>query len=178
MMGECNCARMPVLNPFGRVGLLLSAFPVFRSIVSFSSFDFSSSVFPETTLFLAFLWFNFLCCDYGVVCVCVCVCFFFLSFRFCSWTYFSVLKCLSFCGSFVCEILCSFFQNDAALLLDSRSANANAEWNNKCVYSQCSCHLVYSDPLLKKLDLIGPDWVPWWFQAAIKGCHLQCRVDQ
>lgn len=72
MMGECNCACMPVLNPFGRVGLLLSAFPVFRSIVSFSSFGFSSSVFPETTLILAFLCLvYFLCCDYGVVCVCV-----------------------------------------------------------------------------------------------------------
>lgn len=33
-----------------------------------------------------------------------------------------------------------------------------------CVYSQCSCHLVCSAPLLekkKKIDLIGPDWIPW-----------------
>lgn len=51
--------------------------------------------------------------------------------------------------------LCFFFQSDAALLLDSRSANANAEWNDKCVYSQCSCHLVYSGPLLKGMR---PHW--------------------
>lgn len=51
----------------------------------------------------------------------------------------------SLCGSFVCQV----FLCQTALLLDSRSANANAECNNKCVCSQCSCHLVYSWPLLK-----------------------------
>lgn len=30
----------------------------------------------------------------------------------------------------------------------------------------------------KNIHLIGPDWVPWWFQAVIKGCHLRSRVDQ
>lgn len=27
--------------------------------------------------------------------------------------------------------------------------NLYAKWNNMCVYSQCSCHLVYSNPLWK-----------------------------
>lgn len=121
MMGECNCARMPVQNPFGRVGLFLSAFPVFCPILSFSFFGFSTSVSLIQPFFcLSFVSFIFLCCDYGVVFACfafVSVLFLNLLFRY---------KCLSFCGSFVCEI-CVSFQNDAALLLESRSANANAE---------------------------------------------------
>ena len=43
------------------------------------------------------------------------------------------------------------------------------------VFTASVPHLVYSDPLLKKLDVIGSDWVPRRFQAAIKGCHLQCH---
>lgn len=56
---------------------------------------------------------------------------------------------------FICVRFVFLFQSDAALLLDSRSANANAEWNDKCVCSQCSCHLVYSGPLLKGMR---PHW--------------------
>lgn len=40
-------------------------------------------------------------------------------------TLFSVKTSVSFCGLFVGEIF--FFKNDAALLLGSRSANANVE---------------------------------------------------
>lgn len=79
MMGECNCACMPVQNPFGRVGLFLSAFPVFCSIVSFSFFGFSTSVFPDITLsWLSFSLFIF-CVVIMVLCLCV-----FLWFPFCS----------------------------------------------------------------------------------------------
>lgn len=85
MMGECNCACMPVQNPFGRVGLFLSAFPVFSSVVSFYFFCFSTSVFPDTTLFwLSFILFIF-CVVIMVLCLCVFLLFsvLFLNLHFC-----------------------------------------------------------------------------------------------
>lgn len=65
----------------------LSAFPVFCSIVSFSSFGFSTSVFPDTTRLFGFPLFSLIFCvgDYGVVFVCFFFCFNSvpeLSFRF------------------------------------------------------------------------------------------------
>lgn len=72
MMGECNCACMPVQNPFGRDGLLFSAFPVFCSVGSFSFLWFSTSVFPDTPLFwLTFIWVKFFCVVIMVLCLCV-----------------------------------------------------------------------------------------------------------
>lgn len=79
MMGECNCACMPVQNPFGRVGLFLSAFPVFGSVLSFSFFGFSTSVFPDKTLFWLSVIEGFFCVVILVLCLRV-----FLLFQFCS----------------------------------------------------------------------------------------------
>lgn len=99
-----------------------------------------------------------------VLCLCV------LSFCFGSFPDLTLLLNTFVFLWFICCVRFVFlFQNDAALLLESRSANANAEWNNNCVYSQCFCHLVYSNPLLKKKkNLIGPDWIPWWFRQPLR----------
>lgn len=69
MMGECNCACMPVQNSFGRDGLSF-CIPCVCSTVSFHSVDFSTSVFPDKLFFAFLLLVNFLCCDYGVVFTC------------------------------------------------------------------------------------------------------------
>lgn len=50
MMGECNCACMPLQKPFGRSALFVSAFPLF---LQFSFFG----IFPDTPLF----WLTFFC---------------------------------------------------------------------------------------------------------------------
>lgn len=47
MMGECNCACMPLQKPFGRSALIVSAFLFF---LQFSFFGFGC-IFPNTPLF-------------------------------------------------------------------------------------------------------------------------------
>lgn len=82
-----------------------------------------------------------------------------LCFILSSWTspFFLFLTITIFCPPplffvvHLCVRLVFLYPTDAALLVDSPSANANAEWNNKCVYSQCSCHLDYSGSLLKEM---------------------------
>lgn len=78
MMGECNCACMPVQNPFGRDVLFLFAFPVFCSTVSFYFIGFSTSVFPDK-LFFAFLILVYFFVLIIVLCLCVFLFFWFFS---------------------------------------------------------------------------------------------------
>lgn len=70
MMGECNCARMPVQNPFGRVGLFLSAFLVwFVQLISslpLVSQQVFSLIQPDI---LAFLYLVFFCVVITVLCL-------------------------------------------------------------------------------------------------------------
>lgn len=154
MMGDCNCACMPVqkalwpfISPFFEH--FLCCFFSF-SVVSILPLI-SSQVFSLIRPFWL-LWFRSLCVVFTV---------FVFSFCISEPTRFYVplpaIITVSFLSLwFICVWgLWFFFQSDAALLLDSRSANANAEWNDKCLYSQCSCHLVYSGPLLKAMR---PHW--------------------
>lgn len=83
-MGECNCACMPVQNPFGRVGLFISAFPVFCSIVFLLFLWFLNKCFPWYNPF----WLSFISFIFCVVIMVLCLCVFLL-FQLCSWTYFS-----------------------------------------------------------------------------------------
>lgn len=150
MTGECNCACMPVQKPLWPLSSpFLLAFPVFSFVVSI--LPLISSPFSPDTAFLGFSLFRFLSrVVFTVFCILFCLpvpsCFYFS----CHYYDFFPLFVVHLCVRFV-----FLFQTDAALLLDSRSANANVEWNNKCVYSQCSCHLVYSGPLLKGMT---PHW--------------------
>lgn len=124
MIGECNCACMPVQNLFGRAGLFLYAFPVFCWVVSFSFLGFSTSVFPRTILFCFSFFFQFSFCVVITV-LCLCVVF----FPFCSVLFLNFLS-VNDVGPFVVHLFVGFvflLKNDAALLLESRSANANAE---------------------------------------------------
>lgn len=182
MIGECNCACMPAQNPFGRFDLFLCAPPVF-SWIDFSLWIPFKCFFPHTL----FLGLTFI---YLFFCIVVCWCVFYLFFPFGSVTcpelafvwktrvIFSWLICL-------CDSCFFFFFSKLCCFLDSRSANANAKWKKKNKtkkISVCTASvpviLFIASHYWKKLDLIGPDWVPWWFQAAIRRCHLQCRVDQ
>lgn len=116
--------------------LFLFAFPVFCPFVFHLPLWFPYKRFPIKPpfchSFISLIYFYLLCSW-----CCVCVFPFFELF-------FSVT------GLFVFHLFARFvslFQNDPALFLDSRSANANAECNNMWLCSQCSCHLVYSEPL-------------------------------
>lgn len=150
MTGECNCACMPVQNPLWPLtSPFLLSFPVFSSVVSILPLV-SSHFSPWYGLFGLFVVSFLFLRRVFRVCVLFCLpgpsCFYF----YCHYYDFFPLFVVHLCVRFV-----FLFQTDAALLVDSRSANANAEWNNKCVYSQCSCHLVYSGPLLKGMR---PHW--------------------
>lgn len=103
MMGECNCACMPVLNPFGRDVLFsFFAFPVCCSTVSFYFIGSSTSVFPDQHSFCLLSSFIYFCCDYGVVFVC-------FSFSFGYFPDLTLLLNMSFCASFICEV-CFLFK--------------------------------------------------------------------
>lgn len=108
-----------------------------------------------------------------VLCLRCCLCvFLFVSVLFLTLLFRS--KRLSICGSFVCEICVSFFTMTLLcfLILGVQMPNE--------IISVCTA----SVPVILFIAIhywkqkCSPDWVPWWFQAAIKGCHLQCRVDQ
>lgn len=80
----------------------------------------SVSVHPDTTLYLL----SFVSLPFFVLWLQCCVCAFFFSVWFCSWNYFSVETVYLF----VVHLFVGFvflFQYDAALLLESQSANAN-----------------------------------------------------
>lgn len=101
MMGECNCACMPVQNPFGRFDLILFAFPLFCSVVfQLFFFGFPTSVPPDTTP-LGFPEF-FFCVVFMLLCLCA---FLLFNFSFPELTFLFKNLDLSLCGSFVCEIL-------------------------------------------------------------------------
>lgn len=76
MMGECNCACMPLQKPFGRSALFVSAFLFF---LQFSFFGFGC-IFPNTPLFwLTFFWFFPLFLYFCVVIIVLCCAFSFSS---------------------------------------------------------------------------------------------------
>lgn len=153
MTGECNCACMPVQKPLWPLILFFEHFLCFHP-----SSDFLTFFPPWYGLFWAFRCFVFRSRVVFTVC----------AFSFCPPEppcFYFYCHYYDFVPLFVvhlCVRLVFLFQTDAALLLDSRSANANAEWNNKCVCSQCSCHLVYSGPLLKGMR---PHWGLIGFQG-------------
>ena len=150
MTGECNCACMPQQKPLWPLILpFLLAFSVFSSVVS---------ILPSN--FLTFSpWYGLLgllrCFVFVVFSVFLRLIFVLPNLPVFTLTAIVPVSFLSLVH--LCVRFASLFQTAAAaaLLLDSRSANANTEWNNKCVYSQCSCHLVYNGPLLKG---IRPHW--------------------
>lgn len=114
MMGECNCACMPVQNSFGRNGLLISAFPGFL-FSCFLLLWFHYKCFPWYTPFLAylFIWVIFLCCDYSVVFVC-------FPFRFSSvfWPCFFCSQMFVFLWFICLWDLCFFFKLMLLCFLD------------------------------------------------------------
>lgn len=67
MMGECNCACMPVQNSFGCDGLSF-CIPCVCSTVSFHFLDLSTSVFPDLHFF-AFLFLVNVCVVIKVLCL-------------------------------------------------------------------------------------------------------------
>lgn len=122
-MGECNCACMPVQKPlWPLISLFLLAFPVFFfSVVPI--LPLVSSHFSPDTAFLGFLLFCFRS-PRRVYRVCI-----LFSSPEPFWFYF-YCHYYNFFPFFVVHLCVRFvflFQTDAALLLDSRSANANAE---------------------------------------------------
>lgn len=166
MIGECNCACMPAQNPFGRFDLFPCAPPVF-SWIDFSLWIPFKCFFPHTLfLGLTFIYFFF-----ALWCVGVCYIFFpfgsvtcpELAFVWKTRVIFSWLICL--CDSFF------FFQVMLLSWLAECKCKCKMKKNqnktNKCVYSQCSCHLVYSEPLLEK---IRPHW-SWLGSVVISGSH-------
>lgn len=79
MMGECNCACMPLQKPFGRSALIVSAFLFF---LQFSFFGFGC-IFPNTPLFwLTFFLFFPLFLYFCVVIIVLCCAFSFSSLSF------------------------------------------------------------------------------------------------
>lgn len=119
MMGECNCACMPVRKPlWPLIYPFLSAFPVFSSVVSTLPLI-SPHFSPDTAFFGLFVvLFSFPRRVYRV-CVLFCLsepsCFYFYCHYYSFFPLFVVHLCVR---------LAFLFQSDAALLLDSRSANA------------------------------------------------------
>lgn len=140
------------------------------SLVSLQVFPLIHPPFFGFPLFILFF-----CVVTGIVFVC----FPFVSVLFLTLLFCFRRKCLSFCGSFVCENCVSFSpKNYAALLLESRSANANAEWKIISVYTaSVPVILCIAIHYWKKLNLIGPDWVPWWFRQPLRDAIYSC-VDQ
>lgn len=165
MIGECNCACMPAQNPFGRFDLFLCAPPVF-SWIDFSLWIPFKCFFPSYTFFGAHLYLFI----FALWCVRVCVLLFFLLDQL---RVLNLLSCerlvLSFRGSFVCVTRVPFFPSYAAFLTRGvqMQMQNEKEKKKKCVYSQCSCHLVYSEPLLEK---IRPHWA-WLGSVVISYSH-------
>lgn len=139
--------------PLAAVVFFLFCIPRVFSVVSSSFFVFFQNVVSPKNLFvgLFYLIFDFILC---FVCFYHSVCVFLL---------FSVLPFFLYLVHhlFVCFI---FVETDTALLLESKT-----EWNHTCAHSQCSCHLVRSNPLRgeKKIRL---DWA-WLASMVILGSY-------
>lgn len=133
MTGECNCACMPVQTPpstWWCISLLIQHFLCFLQFFPLPLI-FSLSFPPDTAFsgfFLLVVSFSFPCCVYSV-CVLFCLP---ESSRF----FYLFLTITIFCPPsppslffvvHLCVRLVFLFPTDAALLVDSQSANANAE---------------------------------------------------
>lgn len=174
MIGECNCACMPAQNPFGCYDLFLSASPVSSCTglplwIPFKCFPTNPFGWAHRYLLCFLHW------VYDVVFVCFNFVLFLyphlpLWFSDTSWACFFVQEsCYLFvvCLCFVTRGF-FFFQSYAAFL--SRGVQIqNYSKNILSVYSQCSCHLVYSDPLLEE---IKAHWA-WLGSMVILGSHLE-----
>ena len=124
-LGECNCACMPVLNPFGHDGLFSLCIPcvLFNWFIVFPWFLYKCFLWYNPFFGFSFISFIFLCCDYGVVCFpFVSVCVPDLSFLF-----LFLKKPLSFVVYLFCEI-CVYFPKWCC----------SASWVSECT---CKCRM-------------------------------------
>lgn len=167
-MGECNCACMPVQNPFGRSFSFRIPYVLFSYYFFFIFPWFPYKYFPWYNPF-GFPLFCFL-----VLCLWCCVCV----FPFC----YSFFRAHTFPLSllwFICLWGFGFFFKVMLLCFLTRGVQMQMPNEIISVYTASVPVILFIlTHYWKKVDLIWPDWVLWWFQAAIKGCHLQCRVDQ
>lgn len=166
---------MPAQNPFGRSDLFLYASPVSSSCIGFPLWI-PFKCFPTYPFVGLTLTYFVSCIELMMLCLCVSiwVCFYFIF----SPPPFGSVTCpepaslltnpVTFLW-FICFRDSCFFSRAMLLSWLAECKCKITQKNILSVYSQCSCRLVYSDPLLEE---IRPHWA-WLGSMVISGSHLE-----